>query len=69
MSEMQFTRINEFSDEQLITELMSRFDNFVVSGLRIDTKGNDLLFDYKGEEYTTIQMCADLIFSIKSDGE
>lgn len=60
------TKIYEFSTTDLIDELSGRFENFVVMGIvKNNVHGDEVLFDWHGDEVVCIEMCADLIKEIR----
>jgi len=67
---MEFKRINEFDTEELLEELLDRFDSACFAGLRIDSKlENDYLMNWHGEENLIIQLCADVIADVRMPEE
>lgn len=62
MSEIKFTKLNEFSTNEIMSELLSRFDHAVFSGVRVNVnKHHCYLWDCVGDETEVTRLCVDLI--------
>ena len=58
------------STEDLLTELIGRFDQYVFMGLRVcEKKGNTFTVDWCGEEFTCKGLALSVIEKIKEDSE
>ena len=64
-SKLKFTRLDSCSDEEIIQEILNRYDHAVFAGKRKDNKDNEFRTDWDGKDWECIDLCCELIIDIK----
>lgn len=62
--ELTFSKMDGFSDDDLLNELLDRFDNFIYSYEKFQGESKFTEFEWKGDQGECKKMCKELLEDI-----